>query len=371
VALLDAAPSGSFVVEALVAGRDATALAIQARRLGARLAVVADPAAYGVLREALAGSGIETAAGPEAVVEAAARPADWTMAAIVGSAGLRSTLAALQRGGTLALANKESLVCAGEIVLAAAGRSGARLLPVDSEHNAIFQALDARDPAMIEKIVLTASGGPCRMMDLAEMRAVTPEIAVRHPIWKMGAKISVDSATMMNKGLEIIEAHFLFAMPEDRIDVLVHPQSVIHSMVEYVDGSVLAQLGTPDMRTPIAFALGWPERIEAPAARLDLISAGSLTFEPPDPVRFPALRLARHALQSSGGAPTILNAANEVAVQGFLEGRIGFLDIEAVVEETLAKLPHSRLDNLDTVRHIDMEARREAGTIMARRSDKT
>jgi 1-deoxy-D-xylulose-5-phosphate reductoisomerase len=361
----------SYVVEALTAGRNVAHLAEQARSLRPKLAVIADPAGYGALRDALQGTGIEVAAGAEAVVEAALRPADWIMAAIVGAAGLEPTLAAARRGAVVAFANKECLVCAGPLMMDLVRDCGATLLPVDSEHNAIFQVFDFERRSSIRRLMLTASGGPFRQADRETMAAASPAQACAHPTWRMGAKISVDSATMMNKGLEIIEAHFLFAMPEDRIDVLVHPQSVIHSMVEYVDGSVLAQLGTPDMRTPIAFALGWPERIEAPAARLDLISAGSLTFEPPDPVRFPALRLARHALQSGGGAPTILNAANEVAVQGFLEGRIGFLDIEAVVEETLAKMPHSRLDNLDTVRHIDMEARREAGTIMARRSDKT
>ncbi|WP_309139571.1 1-deoxy-D-xylulose-5-phosphate reductoisomerase [Siccirubricoccus sp. G192] len=368
LALLDAAPPGSFVVEALVAGRDATALAGQARRLGARLAVVADPAAYGVLREALAGSGIETAAGPEAVVEAAARPVDWTMAAIVGSAGLRSTLAALQRGGTLALANKESLVCAGEIVLAAASRSGARLLPVDSEHNAIFQALDARDPAMIEKIVLTASGGPCRMMDLAEMRAVTPEIAVRHPIWKMGAKISVDSATMMNKGLELIEAARLFPVPEPRIEVLVHPQSTVHGLVQYADGSILAQLGTPDMRTPIAHSLAWPDRMAVDLPRLDLAQLGRLEFLAPDPLRFPSLRLARQALRDGAGTPTVLNAANEVAVALFLDRRLGFLDIAAVVEETLELFGTPAAATLEDILALDAAARREAARLATRRS---
>jgi 1-deoxy-D-xylulose-5-phosphate reductoisomerase len=361
----------SYVVEALTAGRNVAHLAEQARSLRPKLAVIADPAGYGALRDALQGTGIEVAAGAEAVVEAALRPADWIMAAIVGAAGLEPTLAAARRGAVVAFANKECLVCAGPLMMDLVRDCGATLLPVDSEHNAIFQVFDFERRSSIRRLMLTASGGPFRQADRETMAAASPAQACAHPTWRMGAKISVDSATMMNKGLEIIEAHFLFAMPEDRIDVLVHPQSVIHSMVEYVDGSVLAQLGTPDMRTPIAFALGWPERIEAPAARLDLISAGTLTFEPPDPVRFPALRLARRALQSGGGAPTILNAANEVAVQGFLEGCIGFLDIEVVVEETLAKLPHSRLDNLDTVRHIDMEARREAGTIMARRSDKT
>jgi len=368
ISVIESAPPGTFAIEALVAGRDVAALADQARRLRARLAVVADPAAHGALREALAGTGIETAAGPEAVVEAAARPADWTMAAIVGAAGLRSTLAALERGGTVALANKESLVCAGEIVLATARRSGALLLPVDSEHNAIFQALDARDPAMVEKIVLTASGGPCRTMELAEMRSVTPEIAVRHPIWKMGAKISVDSATMMNKGLELIEAARLFPVPESRIEVLVHPQSAVHGLVQYADGSVLAQLGTPDMRTPIAHTLAWPERMAVALPRLDLAALGRLEFLAPDPVRFPSLRLARQALRDGGGAPTILNAANEAAVALFLDRRLGFLDIAAVVEETLALLGTPPAAGLEDVLALDALARREAVRLAARRA---
>lgn len=374
LALLDAAPPGTFAVEALVCGRDVGGLAAQARRLEARLAVVADPACYGALRDALSGSGIEAAAGPEAVIEAAARPTDWTMAAIVGSVGLRATLAAVAHGGTVAIANKESLVCGGDIVLAAARRSGATLLPVDSEHNAIFQALDARDPAMVEKIVLTASGGPFRTADLATMRAATPEIAVRHPIWKMGAKISVDSATMMNKGLELIEAARLFPVPEARIEVLVHPQSAVHGLVQYADGSILAQLGTPDMRTPIAHTLAWPQRMRVALPRLDLGALGRLEFFAPDPERFPALRLAREALRAGTGATTILNAANEAAVALFLDRRLGFLDIAAVVEDTLAALGGGTALNgtagaaLDAVLALDAEARQMAARHAARRS---
>lgn len=368
LALLEAAPPGAFAVEALVAGRDVATLAAQARRHRARLAVVADPSCHAALKEALAGTGIEVAAGPEAVVEAASRPADWTMAAIVGSAGLRSTLAALERGGTVALANKESLVCAGEIVLETARRSGAALLPVDSEHNAIFQALDSRDPAMVEKIVLTASGGPFRTADLATMRAATPEIAVRHPVWKMGAKISVDSATMMNKGLELIEAARLFPVPEPRIEVLVHPQSAVHGLVQYADGSVLAQLGTPDMRTPIAHTLAWPRRMQVALPRLDLAALGRLEFHAPDPVRFPALRLAREALRAGGGAPTILNAANETAVALFLERRLGFLDIAAVVEEALEVLGAPPASGLEALLDLDAAARREALRLATRRA---
>jgi len=367
-ALIAAAPAGAFRVEALVANREAATLAAQARRFGARLAVVADEAAYPALRDALGGSGIAVAAGPEAVVEAAARPVDWTMAAIVGAAGLRSTLAALERGGTLALANKESLICAAELVLAAAERGGARLLPVDSEHNAVFQCLVHEDRAGIEAIVLTASGGPFRDWPAERMRCVTPEQALRHPVWSMGAKISVDSATMMNKGLEVIEAARLFGLPPDRIEVLIHPQSTVHGMVRYADGSVLAQLGSPDMRTPIAHALAFPGRMAAEVPRLDLAALGRLEFLAPDPVRFPALRLAREALLAGGGAPTILNAANEVAVALFLERRLGFLDIAAVVEATLARMPAARPDGLDAILALDAAARAEAGRQAASRA---
>jgi 1-deoxy-D-xylulose-5-phosphate reductoisomerase len=371
-ALLEEAPAGAFRVEALVANRDAAGLAAQARRLRARLAVVADPAAWPALRDALAGSGIEAAAGEDAVLAAAARPVDWTMAAIVGAAGLPATLAALGRGGVLALANKESLVCAGEIVLAVARRSGATLLPVDSEHNAIFQALESRgggaDPyATVEKIVLTASGGPFRTMAVEAMAAVTPEAAVRHPVWSMGAKISIDSATMMNKGLELIEAVRLFPVPEDRIEVLVHPQSTVHGLVQYADGSVMAQLGTPDMRTPIAHALAWPARMAASVPRLDLVTLGRLEFFAPDAVRFPALRLAREALRAGGGATTILNAANEVAVGLFLGRRLGFLEIAAVVEETLARLGAPGASDLGAILALDAAARLEAARIAADR----
>jgi 1-deoxy-D-xylulose-5-phosphate reductoisomerase len=364
IALLEAAEPGRFTVEALVANRDVPVLADQARRLGARMAVVADEAAWPALKAALGGTGIELAAGAAAVEQAAARPADWTMAAIVGAAGLRSTLAALARGGTLALANKESLVCAAELVLRTAAESGALLLPVDSEHNAIFQALAGQDPKGVEKIVLTASGGPFRHWDLARMATATPEQAVAHPVWSMGAKISVDSATMMNKGLEVIEAARLFPVHESRIEVLIHPQSAVHGLVQYSDGSILAQLGSPDMRTPIAHALAWPERMAVGAPRLDLAMLGKLEFSAPDPVRFPALRLAREALQAGGGAPTILNAANEVAVGLFLERRLGFLDIAAVVEETLGALVAEAGTPLalgvDGILALDALSRREA-----------
>jgi 1-deoxy-D-xylulose-5-phosphate reductoisomerase len=365
-ALLEAAPDGAFAVEALVAGRDAAALAAMALRLRARLAVLADPTGLPALREALAGSGIEAAAGEAAVIEAASRPADWTMAAIVGAAGLKPILAALARGGTLALANKEALVCAGEIVLRAAEATGATILPVDSEHNAIFQALDARDPAMVERIILTASGGPFRTASEAEMRDATPAQAVRHPVWSMGAKISIDSATMFNKGLELIEAARLFPVPPERIEVLVHPQSAVHGLVQYADGSLLAQLGTPDMRTPIAHALAWPGRMQADVPRLDLAALSRLEFSAPDAIRFPALRLAREALLAGGGAPTILNAANEVAVERFLSGCLGFLEIARVVEETMSQLGAPPVAALDSVLALDAESRAVAARIAGR-----
>ena len=368
VSLLEAAPEGQFDIVALVAGRDWQGLAAQARRLKARHAVLADPAQYAALKEALAGTDIQVAAGPEAVIAAASLPADWTMAAIVGAAGLPATMAALARGGVMAIANKESLVCAGEPVLAAARAGGATILPVDSEHNAIFQALDMRDPSAVAKIILTASGGPCRTMSLAEMALVTPEVAVRHPVWSMGAKISVDSATMFNKGLELIEAARLFPVPESRIEVLVHPQSTVHGLVQYTDGSVLAQLGTPDMRTPIAHALAWPARMAASVPPLDLIALGKLEFFPPDPVRFPALRLSREALRAAGGAPTILNAANEIAVGLFLEKRLRFLDIAAVVEETLSRLGAPEAADLPAIMAHDAAARSQAGLIATKRA---
>lgn len=365
VELLAAYPD-RFQVEALVAGRNVAKLAEQARLLRPALAVVADEGAYADLKDALGGTGIELAAGADAVVEAASRPAaDWVMAAIVGAAGLAPTLAAIRRGATVAFANKEVLVCAGDLVMAEVRRHGATLLPVDSEHSAIFQVFDEARREGISRLVLTASGGPFRTWTRQAMEGVTPAQACAHPNWSMGAKISVDSASMMNKGLELIEAHHLFAMPEDRIDVLVHPQSVIHSLVEYVDGSVLAQLGTPDMRTPIAVALAWPDRLATPGERLDLVKATSLTFESPDPARFPALDLARRALQSGGAAPTILNAANEEAVAAFLAGKLGFLDIPRVVESCLAALPHGALATLAAVEEADMAARRHANAEIA------
>ena len=351
---------GRFAVEALTAGRNAKLLAEQARAVGAKLAVIADEAAYGELKERLTGTNIAVAAGVAAVDEAAAQPAELVMSAIVGVAGLSPTLTAIRRGACVAFASKECLVSAGPLMMAEIARCAATLLPVDSEHNAIFQVFNTAQAGAVERIILTASGGPFRTKSREHMRRATPAEAVAHPNWSMGAKISVDSATMMNKGLEIIEAFHLFDLPEPRIEVLVHPQSVIHSMVAYVDGSVLAQLGPPDMRTPIAHALAYPERMPTPSARLDLAALGQLTFEPPDPERFPALRLAREALRAGGSAPTILNAANEVAVAGFLGQRLGFLDIVRVVEETLSAMPARAIDDLDAVREIDAAARRHA-----------
>lgn len=353
-----------FAVEALTAQSNTALLAEQARSLHAKLAVIGDVSLLPELRQRLAGSGIEAAGGVEALIEAAERPADWVMAAIVGAAGLAPTLAAVRRGATVALANKESLVCAGPLVMGEAARCGATILPVDSEHNAIFQVFDFKRPETVERIILTASGGPFRTLSMADMREVTPAQAMAHPVWSMGAKISVDSATMMNKGLELIEASFLFPVPEARIEVVIHPQSVIHSLVAYVDGSVLAQLGSPDMRTPIAVALAWPARMQTPAPKLDLPALANMTFEAPDSVRFPALNLARQALQSGGAAPTILNAANEVAVEAFLAGRIGFLDIARIVEQSLARLDSAMPQTLAEVHEADAAARREARQLL-------
>jgi len=330
------AAGADIAVEAVTAGGNLEALVDACRTLKPRFAALADPAQLAPARAALSGLGIEVGAGAAALEEAGARPADWVMSAIVGAAGLKPTLAAVQRGALVALANKECLVCAGPLMLAEAKASGAKLLPVDSEHNAIFQVLT--HPGQVEKLTLTASGGPFRTASLEEMAAATPAQACAHPRWNMGRKISVDSATLMNKGLELIEASYLFEIQEQYIDIIIHPESVAHSFVHYVDGSVLAQLGTPDMRIPIAYALSWPERAKVSTARLDLAALGALNFQAPDPVRFPALRLCRDALKRGALATTALNAANEVAVEAFLEGRIRFLDIARMVEETLAAL---------------------------------
>jgi 1-deoxy-D-xylulose-5-phosphate reductoisomerase len=354
-----------FRVEALTAHRNVELLAAQARRLGAGLAVIADPSLHGALKSALAGSTVEAAAGPAAVIEAATRPAEWVMAALVGAAGLAPTLAAIRRGAIVALANKEVLVCAGALFMDEVKRHGATLLPVDSEHNAIFQVFEGRHVSAIDRIVLTGSGGPFRELSFDAMGHVTPEQAIKHPNWSMGPKISVDSATMMNKGLELIEAHHLFGLPETQIEILINHQSIVHGMVVYRDGSVLAQLGTPDMRTPIAHTLAWPGRMAAPTPNLDLAALGRLTFAAPDAQRFPALRLARNALQQGGGCPTILNAANEIAVQAFLDRAIGFLDIARLVERTLASFDDTGLSTLDDVHSFDKEAREIAGGLVA------
>ncbi len=367
VELLAARPE-RFAVRALVGGRNAALLAQQAIALKADLAVIADPNSYAQLRDALAGTGIDTAAGAEAVVEAAALPADWTMAAITGAAGLAATLAAIRRGAAVALANKEALVCAGDVMLQAVREAGATLLPVDSEHNAIFQALEDDNRHAVEKIVLTASGGPFRTATREEMAAATPDMARKHPVWSMGAKISIDSATLMNKGLELIEAARLFGLDEPQIEVLVHPQSVIHGMVCYQDGSVLAQLGSPDMRIPISHTLAWPERMTTPSPRLDLASLARLDFMEPDTDRFPALRLARDALRAGGGAPAILNAANEIAVEAFMQRRIGFLDIASIVAAVLEAMGIRSANTLDEVIAVDAAARRTAERLTSARA---
>jgi 1-deoxy-D-xylulose-5-phosphate reductoisomerase len=362
VELLAANPE-RFGVRALVGGRNAALLAEQARLLGAEWAVIGEEAAAGALEQALAGSGVRVAAGRRAVIEAAGLGADWTMAAITGAAGLEPTLAAVRGGGAVALANKEALVCAGEVMLEAVRAHGATLLPCDSEHNAIFQAMADGNREAIDRIVLTASGGPFRTASREEMARARPEAALKHPVWSMGAKISIDSATMMNKGLELIEAARLFGLDSERIDVLVHPQSVIHGMVCYRDGSVLAQLGSPDMRVPISHTLAWPERMATPAPRLDLAALGRLEFSAPDPERFPALRLARAALAAGGGAPAVLSAANEVAVAAFLARRIGFLDIAGIAGRVMDAMGAQAADSLDTVLGLDGEARTRAAAL--------
>lgn len=351
-----------FELVAITAHKNVARLIEQARALRPQFAVIGDMLLFDELKAGLEGTGIEVGAGRNAVIEAALRPADWVMAGIVGTAGLEPTLAAVRRGAAVALANKECLVSAGPLFLAEVAKSGATLLPVDSEHNAIFQVLEADRLHAVDKIILTASGGPFRLTSLEDMARATPAQAVAHPKWDMGAKISVDSATLMNKGLELIEAHYLFPVGEPRLDIVIHPESIIHSMVAYVDGSVLAQLGSPDMRTPISYALGWPERMATPCARLNLAEIGALTFSEPDPVRFPALRLAREALRAGGAMPTILNAANEIAVAAFLGGHIGFLDIAATVENVLEQGPGGNSDPscLEDIYEIDRIARLKA-----------
>jgi 1-deoxy-D-xylulose-5-phosphate reductoisomerase len=346
-----------YHVVALTAQTDVQGLAAAARQVGASRAVIGSEALYDDLKAALDGSGIESAAGPDAVVQTAGSGAELTVAAIVGCAGLSPVMAAIKSGRTVALANKESLVSAGSVMTSAATQSGATILPVDSEHNAIFQCFDHARPHSVRRVLLTASGGPFRSRSLDEMRQVTPAQAVAHPNWSMGAKTSVDSATLMNKGLELIEAFHLFPLGADAFDAVIHPQSIVHSLVEYVDGSVLAQLGAPDMRIPIAYTLAYPERIETPCERLDLVRIGALTFEEPDLDRFPALRLAKAALAKGGAAPAILNAANEIAVAAFLQSRIGFLDIATIVSDTLSRYDPPAPRSIEEVLDVDRQAR--------------
>jgi 1-deoxy-D-xylulose-5-phosphate reductoisomerase len=357
-----------YRIEAVTAHRNASALAGIARDLGARYAAVADPSAYRELKDALSGSGIESGAGDSALMEAAQRPADWIMAAISGATGLRPTLAAVERGATVALANKECLVCAGALFMRKAAAAGATILPVDSEHNAIFQALSAGRREDVQRVILTASGGPFRSWTIEQIKAATPAQASRHPNWSMGVKISIDSATLMNKGLELIEAHHLFALDPGEIDVLVHPQSIVHGLVEFRDGSMIAQLGAPDMRIPIAHCLAWPARIHGPAARLNLATIGNLSFEQPDLDRFPALAVARRALAAGGAAPTVLNAANEVAVREFAGQRLGFTGIPSLVEATLEAVERAGITaepgSLEEAVAIDQAGRSAAAALL-------
>jgi 1-deoxy-D-xylulose-5-phosphate reductoisomerase len=354
----------AFELLALTAQRDVEGLAAAARRTRARQAVIGDESLYPALKAALAGTDTEAAAGSDAICEAAALGADWTMAAIVGTAGLKPVMAALRQGKTVALANKESLVLAGALMTQAAQGAGAILLPVDSEHNAVFQCFPHDDPSRVRRIILTASGGPFRTTSREDMARVTPAQAVKHPNWSMGAKISVDSATLMNKGLELIEAHHLFPVGYERLSVLVHPQSVVHSLVEYVDGSMLAQLGPADMRTPIAHTLAWPERMATPCEPLDLAKVARLDFEEPDFARFPALGLALQVLAAGGARPGVLNAANEEAVAAFLNGRIGFLDIALIVDKVLSHYDPRSPETIDEALMIDAETRRVAASAL-------
>jgi 1-deoxy-D-xylulose-5-phosphate reductoisomerase len=359
VKLLEHHPE-QFYTEALTAYDNVQLLAEQAKKLNARLAVIGNEKRYLELKAALSGSNIEIATGREAIIEAARVPSDIVIAGMVGAAGLVPAMAAIARGATVALANKECLVCAGDLVMNEVKQRGATLIPVDSEHSAIFQVFDFERPETIEKIIVTASGGPFRNYTSEQMKNVTAAEAVRHPNWNMGAKISVDSSTMMNKGLELIEAHHLFQMPHSKIEVLIHPESIIHSMVAYIDGSVLAQLGAPDMCTPIAYALAWPTRIASPSPKLDFTTLKSLTFDQPDEIRFPALRISREAMTAGGSAPAILNAANEVAVARFLKGKIAFPDIIKIIETTLAKVANKPLRSIDDVIEIDTHSRKIA-----------
>ncbi len=367
-----AAGEATIQLEALTANKNVDLLIEQAKKHRPSFVAIGDESLKNDLAEGLAGLDIEIGAGPGAIEEAASRDADWVMAAIVGAAGLQPTLKAAQRGAAIALANKECLVCAGDVLKAEIEKAGGALLPVDSEHNAIFQVFDFERPHRISRLILTASGGPFRTWAKEDMAVATPEQAVAHPNWSMGAKISVDSATMMNKGLELIEAAHIFPVDHEKIEILVHPQSVIHSMVEYVDGSVLAQLGTPDMRTPIASTLAWPDRCPSPSAKLDFAAVRELTFEAPDADRFPAVRLAREAIEKAGVMPAVFNAANEEAVAAFLGGGLGFLDIAAVVEEAMEKMDRvnapTRLSSLDEAMSADREGRRLAVEAIATRA---
>lgn len=358
---------GQFDVVALTAHRNAELLAEQALALRPEFVVIGDEAQREELEISLRGSGIEVAAGRQAVIDAGKASTDWVMSAIVGAAGLEPTLSAVEQGAIVALANKETLVCAGSFFNERVKASGATLLPVDSEHNAIYQVFDFDQADRVSKVILTASGGPFRTREAASLRDVTPSQAVAHPNWSMGAKISVDSATMMNKGLELIEAYHLFPVTVKQLDVVVHPQSVVHSMVEYIDGSTLAQLGSPDMRTPIGYALGWPNRMETPSPKLDLVDVGKLEFFAPDYERFACLKLARQALASGGGAPAILNAANEVAVAAFLEEKVGFLDIVTIVEDTLSSIEELPLTTLAAINELDRSARDHASQFIMKR----
>ena len=333
--LIRRAPAGTFKIAALTANTNAQSLAQQAIEFGAEYVAIGDPDQYGPLKSLLNGHDVEIGAGKDSLIDAGAYPADFVMAAIIGAAGLRPTLAAVSQGVHIGLANKECLVCAGELFMKSVEDSGTKLLPVDSEHNAIFQVLEQDRPQGVKRLILTASGGPFREIPKEDLNIVTAAQALNHPVWDMGAKITIDSATLMNKGLELIEASYLFGRPSQEIDVVIHPQSIVHSMVEYIDGSVLSQMGSPDMRTPIAYALGWPERLLAPVERLDLTKLSGLTFFEPDFEKFPALSLARQALEQGGIAPNTLNAANEVAVNAFLNGDIGFTGISDIVARTL------------------------------------
>lgn len=363
-------PDVRYKIVCLSAGSNAKKLAQQALQYRPEFIALADPKGEDLLREALTGTNIKIGIGPEASIEAGAWPTDFTMAAIVGAAGLAPTLAAVKQGNRIGLANKECLVCAGQVFMAAVQQSGAELLPVDSEHNAIFQVLNQKRPEDVKKLILTASGGPFHEFEMEALREITREQALAHPVWDMGAKISIDSATMMNKGLELIEASFLFDRPEHEIDILVHPQSIIHSMVEYIDGSVLAQMGSPDMRTPIANVLAYPHRMKSPVKSLDLAALGQLSFFAPDAEKFISLRLARDALKIGGAAPTVLNAANEIAVAAFLARKIAFLSIPICIERVLNKFVGDAMfsrqgECLESVVEFDQKSRTCAREIIS------